>query len=361
MEADRTITTASRRVLLSAFGINYGGGLVLLTSLLPALRGSLRVAVLDSRVRTRALVSDPEVSVSYVRPSMAARLYSLWRLAGIAKKGEVLFCFNSLPPLRRSRARVINYVHAPHFIGAHRGVRYRPVTALRIVIERAWFRLGVRNCDEVWAQTPTMVAALRAAYPSVEVREVPFVDDELLAQIRSRDTPPSPATLPNDGSQYTFFYAADSVGHKNHVTLLAAWRELARAGFAPKLLLTLEAGELRDMERRVPGAAGTPTPNVSALGRLSRAEVLERTRACSAVIFPSVAETFGIPMLEAQALGIPLLAGERDFVRDVCTPHETFDPSSARSIAAAVRRFMQQPEPREKMSSAQDVVARLLS
>jgi glycosyltransferase involved in cell wall biosynthesis len=269
----------------------------------------------------------------------------------------VLFCFNSLPPLRRSRARVINYVHAPHFVGAHRGVRYKPVTAVRIVIERLWFRLGVRNCDELWVQTPTMAAALSAAYPYAKVRAVPFVDDELFALLGTQEALQAPS---GDGSQYTFLYTADSVGHKNQVNLLAAWRELARAGFAPKLLLTLDAGELRDMEQRVPGAPDSVTPNVTAIGRLSRAEVLERTRGCSALIFPSVAETLGIPLLEAQSLGIPIIAGERDFVRDVCVPRETFDPASARSIAAAVRRFMGQPVPPSRMLSARQVVESLL-
>ena len=49
--------------------------------------------------------------------------------------------------------------------------------------------------------------------------------------------------------------------------------------------------------------------------------------------------------MEAAALGVPILASERDFVRDVCVPVERFDPESAVSICRAVRRFLEQPEP----------------
>jgi hypothetical protein len=44
--------------------------------------------------------------------------------------------------------------------------------------------------------------------------------------------------------------------------------------------------------------------------------------------------------MEAQAAGLPILAAELDFVRDVCEPTVTFDPHSARSIARAVERFL---------------------
>jgi glycosyltransferase involved in cell wall biosynthesis len=250
-----------------------------------------------------------------------------------ANAGDVLFCFNSLPPLSRPHCRVINYVHAPHFAGLHRGIRYSRITTLRMAVERLWFRLGVRNCDDVWVQTPTMAAAIRAVHPGVKVTVVPFLDVDMPAVLPAPD-----GTSPTPAAQYTFFYPADQVGHKNHINLLAAWILLRKEGLGPRLELTLTDSELEHCLSRV-DELGLPL-SVVALGRLPRAGVLERMRASSALLFPSLAETLGIPLLEASALGVPLLAAERDFVRDVCAPVETFDPTSPRSIADAVRRFM---------------------
>jgi len=85
-------------------------------------------------------------------------------------------------------------------------------------------------------------------------------------------------------------------------------------------------------------------------------------QASSALLFPSRMETFGLPMLEARALRVPVLAAERDFVRDVCEPAQTFDPASPVSIASAVRRFVEGRVPPDgTYYSASELVARLLS
>jgi glycosyltransferase involved in cell wall biosynthesis len=64
-----------------------------------------------------------------------------------------------------------------------------------------------------------------------------------------------------------------------------------------------------------------------------------------ALIYPSFTESLGLPLLEARAHGLPIIASERDFVRDIVTPQQTFDPESALSIARAVRRFLGTAEP----------------
>ncbi len=80
------------------------------------------------------------------------------------------------------------------------------------------------------------------------------------------------------------------------------------------------------------------------LGQLPRDQVLELYTKSRALIFPSTLESFGLPLIEAQHMGVPILAPEADYVRDVCVPTETFDPLSPLSIARAVRRFLGQPE-----------------
>ena len=139
-------------------------------------------------------------------------------------------------------------------------------------------------------------------------------------------------------SAIKFFYPADGVGHKNHSNLLQAWQVLAERGLYPRLLLTLAPADWQRALRES-GADEYKLRAVENLGRISRQQVLAELRGSSALIFPSKAETFGIPMLEATAFGVPIIASERDFVRDVCTPAQTFDPDSPRSIARAAERF----------------------
>ena len=45
-------------------------------------------------------------------------------------------------------------------------------------------------------------------------------------------------------------------------------------------------------------------------------------------------------MIEARQAGLPVLASELDYVRDVLDPEQTFNPESPLSIARAVKRFL---------------------
>ena len=328
---------SSPRILLSAFGIHSGGGLVLLRALLLALDGKLKAVSLDERFVNSAGVALPRAMIESVPRNFLARFASLHKLLRVTNSTDVLLCFNSLPPLRKSQGRVVVYVHAPHFVGAHRGIRYTTSVALRIAVERLWFRFGIKNSDEIWVQTHSMANALKTLYPHAVVQIVPLIDDEIGNHLHIRKK--EKITTVSDDSQFVFFYPADGVGHKNHVNLIEAWVQLAQEGKRPKLLLTLDENEWRAVTYKVQ-ARSSILANIENLGRLSREAVLVQLRHCSALIFPSKAETFGLPMVEARALGIPIVASEKDFVRDVCSPAQTFDPDSPRSISMAVDRFM---------------------
>ena len=269
-------TSGPRRAPLAVECVRhqFRGGLVLLSALLPAVAASLRAVLLDVRVGSLPLAIDVAVTRHIVPLSFFARWSALRRLGAGASKADTLLCFNSLPPLRRLPCRVVNFVHAPHFVGAHAGIAYTPVTRVRIAIERLWFRRGVRYCDELWVQTPTMASAMRALYPDAHVSVVPFVDDELLTPAA-----PRPSAEPDaDSTSFSFFYPADTVGHKNQLRLIAAWLELAREGFAPLLKLTIDVAELDDS-----CASSVKTRRPRTWSRSDACRARRRSNICAAV------------------------------------------------------------------------------
>lgn len=345
----------SKQVFLSAFGIHTGGGRVLLNALLPRLRSRLVGAALDARLELS--VDDGCSSrINLVPKSFTARLRAVNALARDCTAGDVLFCFNSLPPTVACTGRVIVYVHAPHFVGRHRGVHYNFRTRLRFIVERGWFRLGAQRVDEFWVQTSSMATALLAAFPNAIVRIKPFVDDELAGLLRERPRFPRRP----EGRAVDFLYPADGVGHKNHPVLLRAWSILAsRHGSAcPRLLLTLTQDEMAQAEQdaRYEGKNAF----VVNLGPQPRASILNLLCGGKDLIFPSTAETFGLPLIEAFAAGCEILASERDFSRDVCDPAQTFDPNSAISIASAVERHLGVQQPLPRFRSAAELVEELV-
>lgn len=342
------------RVLLSAFGIHGGGGWVLLQPLLRAVAPELKAALLDERVRGR--VAPAPAVAEYVRPSLLQRARKLQALAQRADSGDVLFCFNGLPPLSRPRgARVVAYMQGRHLLEPVPAARYAPRVAVRVALERQWLRAARRNCDEMWLQTEPMAELAARVFPGLRTRVLPFADDALAAALAPLSKPASGA---GDGAGASFFYPADGVAHKNHAALLQAWQRLSQQGCRPTLYLTLPGPEF---DRLLRAAAPDPLARIVNLGPLARPDALARLAASSALVFPSLLESFGLPLLEARAAGVPVLASERDFVRAVCEPAQTFDPASPQSIAQAVLRFLRAGQAPAPILSARELVQALLA
>jgi len=90
-------------------------------------------------------------------------------------------------------------------------------------------------------------------------------------------------------------------------------------------------------------------------------EALSLLSQSGCLIFPSTVESFGIPLIEADHLGVSVIASEMDFVRDVCEPVETFNPQSAVSVCRSVLRFMGGSIARDNVGSASAFLDRVVS
>jgi glycosyltransferase involved in cell wall biosynthesis len=78
-------------------------------------------------------------------------------------------------------------------------------------------------------------------------------------------------------------------------------------------------------------------------GSLSRMEVAERLASADLFLWPAVNEAFGMAMLEAQASGLPVVAGAADGVREIVVSGTTgllVAPGDAGAFAAAVRSLI---------------------
>ena len=50
------------------------------------------------------------------------------------------------------------------------------------------------------------------------------------------------------------------------------------------------------------------------------------------LIYPSLTESLGLPLIEANILNIPIIASDLNYIFEVCNPIETFNPFSAQSL-----------------------------
>lgn len=105
--------------------------------------------------------------------------------------------------------------------------------------------------------------------------------------------------------------------HKGHDVLLRTWRALLDAGEAPPLLvLTGVSGfadaAIRDLARHL-----QLDSRVRHLGWIAREDLRTLLSSASVALLPSRFEGFGLPLLEAMALGTPTVASDLPAFREV--------------------------------------------
>ncbi len=312
----------------------------MLTALLAAVPGNVKALVqLDSRMTPQWGLPE-NLTVRFVKPSIPQRLQAEWWLAQNAQPQDIILCFGNLPPLFRLRGHVLLFLQNRYLVDDVKLNCFPLKTRLRLWVERIWLSGRMTNVDEFVVQTPSMKRLLEArSKGKIPVRVLPFMANH---EEYVRRTWPLEIQK-EKGSE--FLYVASGEPHKNHRQLIEAWCLLAKEGLFPKLKLTLDREHFAELCSWMGQKIGQYRLNVENFGSVPHDQVKQLYDRVGALIYPSTFESFGLPLIEARQAGLPVLAPELDYVRDVLDPEQTFDPESAVSIARAVKRFLGIEEP----------------
>ena len=113
-----------------------------------------------------------------------------------------------------------------------------------------------------------------------------------------------------------FYYPATLAPHKNHAVVIDALAAAARLMPVPDLVLTGDPSTRMGALNRIVRTAGMEG-KVRHLGYVGREDVLRLTRGATAMVFPSQFEGFGLPLVEAMAMGTPVIASEAAAIPEV--------------------------------------------
>jgi glycosyltransferase involved in cell wall biosynthesis len=130
--------------------------------------------------------------------------------------------------------------------------------------------------------------------------------------------------VPSDGQfpcpERPYFVCLGTIEpRKNHLLLLHLWRDLVETlgAAAPRLVLVGRRGweneNILDMLERCPALAGSVTEHAG----LSDAAVARLLQGARALLFPSFAEGYGLPLAEALARGVPAICSDLSALREV--------------------------------------------
>lgn len=157
------------------------------------------------------------------------------------------------------------------------------------------------------------------------------------------------------GQRPTFVCVSTIERRKNHMLLLDVWQKLiARDGeAAPRLILIGRWGIGSQEVRRRYLADRQLQQFVQVIGDCTDAGVARHLRVATALLAPSNAEGFGLPVVEALGLGVPVIASDIPAFREVGAGIPTFlDPAAPEAWIASIDEFVANGRERQRQLAA---------
>ena len=197
---------------------------------------------------------------------------------------------------------------------------------------------SMRRADVIVCVSDEVTARIRSDFPvnPTNVTTVYFGVKEVAEQ------PATPASPP------VIIYPAATYPHKNHGVLIDAFNQVADEH--PDVLLVLTGGAGR-AESDVTAAVANSrhTDRIERTGRIPAAELRNRMASATVLAFPSSYEGFGLPALEANALGVPVVVGAgTPTAAGVNQPELAIEPTDVSAWATALSRMLSDPQRRHQ-------------
>lgn len=314
-----------QNIIIHAPNIHQGGGMISLMSLLAKLKPT-QIAVIN--IDARADLSElGHYRVNRINPSILSRLSAEHKLLEQAKTADCVICLGNLPPLFSLSCYTIVYIQNRLLVDPSAIRLFSFKIRLRLMLERLWQTVFMHNVDEIWVQTPSMQRLVHEQFPQIAIQT-----NTLMLLPEQKPVPVEPT--------YDFIYVASLLPHKNHHNLIKAWISLSQQDIKPSLLLICN-DDNPELSRWIHEQMKTHDLKITFQHEMPHHDIFDAYAQARALIYPSLIESYGMPLVEAAHVGIAILAPDLDYVHDLIKPAGTFDPEKYEDIARAVTIFLE--------------------
>lgn len=142
-----------------------------------------------------------------------------------------------------------------------------------------------------------------------------------------------------------FFYPASAEPFKNHKVIVDACLLLKAQGIDDyEVRLTLKGDEAEHVSLLYECARENQLP-IRFCGWLNSEQINEAYRECDWLIFPSIVETLGLPLQEAQAYGLGIMAADLEYAHETIGGYDSalyFDPENPNVLYECMRTIISQ-------------------
>lgn len=213
------------------------------------------------------------------------------------------------------------FIHLAHLVAPQvdgyvsRSLSYR--------IQRWVLARNLKYTSKVIVQTSAMGDSLRRSYPRFEGAINVISSPSPIAGVRAVESL-------GRGRLFRFLFPAGALPHKNHAVLWATARCCLADSVPAEFLVTLDEAEAAKFDPR--------PANVVICGKLTAEKMVEAYAAADGLFFPSVLESYGLPLVEAMGAGLAIVAADRPYARCLCGDRaHYFSPYDSGAATKAIR------------------------
>lgn len=323
-----------KKVCIYASNLHYGGGVQVATSFIYEL-SKMAPPPYGFHVFVSSIVHKNLVAVgvdSSIFP--AYEVFDVYGLEGLSKKVWARFLDYDL----------VFTVFGPNYFPVQKGIHVVGFAQPWIIYPDNEVYQGLSLIDKLrvrgkfflqsvfYKRADHIVVELEHVRKALAIRGIGSLDDisvvhNCISSIYSSEEKWDEVKIPCQGERFSIGFIGRDYPHKNTNYLLSIKQLLRkRYGLTVNVYVTMTEREWIDKSP----AFRSEVINV---GELTVAQCPSFYKAMDAIVFPSLLECFSATPLEAMAMGKPLLASDRQFVRDVCGDYAYyFDPLEPSSV-----------------------------
>ena len=174
-----------------------------------------------------------------------------------------------------------------------------------ILVQTEWMRNAVIN---QFGWKPSKVMVIKPNLVKISIEEI--------------------SNLEFKDRKFHIFYPAHKVIYKNHELIIRALRHIKdqKKKIYDNLMIhfTIDDNLGKDRNDTIINLIRNLKVNdhIKLEGKLSYETVLSFYKSCNLMLFPSYIESFPLPLIEAASFGIPILAADMDYAREVMVDYE---------------------------------------
>jgi len=323
-----------RRILIDGSMARGGGGLTYLVNILPQSIPTLPNVEID-------LLPDAgwpqRMRFTY---GELPRVIADW-------KADLYFSAGETAPLRASCPMIASFRNPIIYTNLDLGVSVKQKLRLRLLREIS--RLSARVCDRIMFVSEDSAGWIGDSVnvPAHKRRVVHHgIDTAAWARPKGQSAAPY-------GNSY-ILSVSSVYTHKNYVRLIDAYAALGhRRDNLPDLLILGDVqhpGYLAEMHRARAAAGEDLAERIHIVGEVPYADVKAYYAGADLFVFPSYLESFGHPLLEAMASGLPTVAADIAVFREIAGDAAFYaDPYKVDAIAGAIEEALFLPRARETL------------